>query len=85
MKKIIVMTAAMMMLSASVFAQKENAGIYGTVKQSGSTAISEVTVTLTGDIAGEKSTSTTTAGNFKFPDLPPGTYQLKFEKQGFKT
>jgi hypothetical protein len=79
------MTAAMMMLSASVFAQTENAGIYGTVKQSGSTAISEVTVTLTGDIAGEKSTSTTTAGNFRFPALPPGTYQLKFEKQGFKT
>src|SRR6266536_91090 len=45
-----------------------------------------VTVTMTGDrlIGGSETQVTDTTGNYRFDRLPPGSYGVKFELQGFK-
>jgi hypothetical protein len=85
MKKLLVAFAALAMLSSLAFGQLSGADIYGTVVLPDGSAIPGVAVTLTGDNTGTKTTVTSEEGNFRFIKLPPGTYQLKFELEGFKT
>ncbi len=85
MKKLLVMLAMVAMLSALAFGQTASADIYGTVVLPDGSAIPGVAVTLTGDVIGTKTTVTSEEGNFRFLKLSPGTYQLKFELEGFKT
>jgi hypothetical protein len=46
-----------------------------------------VSISLTGErlIGGAQSQTSDADGNYRFDRLPPGTYQLKFEMQGFRT
>ena len=60
-------------------------GIEGTVVLSDGSSIPGVTVTLTGEKAGTWTTISSANGHFRFPSLPPGSYQLKFELEGFNT
>jgi len=85
MKKLLVAFAVLAMLSTLAFGQIKGADIYGTVVLPDGSAIPGVAVTLTGDVIGTKTTVTSEEGNFRFLQLPPGTYQLKFELEGFKT
>jgi hypothetical protein len=85
MKKLLVAFAILAMLSSVAFGQIRGADIYGTVVLPDGSAIPGVAVTLTGDVLGTKTTVTSEEGNFRFIQLPPGTYQLKFELEGFKT
>ncbi len=85
MKKLFVTTAAWAILSVFVFAQTASADIYGTVRDPNSAALHGVIVNLTGDVTGQRSQVTSAEGNFRFLNLAPGTYRLKFEKTGFTT
>src|SRR6188472_4130984 len=61
-------------------------GITGTVTDSSGAAIPGATVTVTNTATGgTRNTTTNAEGLYTFPSLPPGTYELKVELQGFKT
>jgi hypothetical protein len=85
MKKAFFLFLFMMMLSAAVVAQVKSGDIYGKVLMADGTAIPGVRVTLTGTSIAPSETVTSENGNFRFLQLPPGDYDLKFELEGFKT
>ena len=61
-------------------------GITGTVTDSSGAAIPGASVTVTNTAtSGTRNTTTNAEGLYTFPSLPPGTYELKVELQGFKT
>lgn len=63
---------------------QQTASISGTVADQTGAVISGATITLV-DRAGPKLTATSDAqGNFKFPDLHPGTYDITVTASGFK-
>jgi hypothetical protein len=85
MKKLVLLLAAMALVSSVAIAQVQLADIYGTVVLPDGSAIPGVAVTLTGDVVGKMTTVTSAEGNFRFLRLNPGNYELKFELEGFKT
>ena len=61
-------------------------GITGTVTDSSGAAIPGATVTVTNTAtSGTRNTTTNAEGLYTFPAVPPGSYELKVELQGFKT
>src|SRR6187401_1321556 len=61
-------------------------GITGTVTDSSGAAVPGATVTVTNTATrGTRNTTTNAAGLYTFPAVPPGSYELKVELQGFKT
>ncbi len=85
MKKLFTLLVAIAVLSGLTFAQGSTSDIYGTVVLPDGSAIPGVAVTLTGEVIGKKITVKSEQGNFRFLQLPPGNYELKFELEGFKT
>jgi hypothetical protein len=85
MKKLVLLLAAMALISSVAMAQVQLADIYGTAVLPDGSAIPGVTITLTGDVIGKMTTVTSEEGNFRFLKLSPGNYELKFELEGFKT
>ena len=76
--------------SAPVFAQGGGASstgtIQGRVSDSQGAVLPGVTVTATSPSAlGAQTTVTSETGNYRFPALPPGEYELNFELAGFNT
>ena len=72
----------------AAFAQSVSSGtIEGTVKDESSGVLPGVTVTVTSPQlqVGQLVQVSDTAGNYKFVDLPAGTYRLKAELPGFST
>ena len=66
-------------------AQGFQGGVRGVVKDSGGVVPgAEVTLTNQGTSL-SRSTTTTQAGEYSFPNLAPGTYQLKIVMTGYKT
>ena len=61
-------------------------GITGTVTDSSGAPVPGATVTVTNTATrGTRNTTTNAEGLYTFPSLPPGSYELKVELQGFKT
>ena len=61
-------------------------GITGTVTDSSGAAVPGATVTVTNTAThGTRNTTTNAEGLYTFPAVPPGSYELKVELQGFKT
>src|SRR4051794_22425451 len=61
-------------------------GITGTVTDSSGAPVPGATVTVTNTATrGTRNTTTNTDGLYTFPAVPPGSYELKVELQGFKT
>ena len=61
-------------------------GITGTVTDSSGAAVPGATVTVTNTAtSGTRNTTTNAEGLYTFPAVPPGSYELKVELQGFKT
>ncbi|MGH9668343.1 MAG: carboxypeptidase regulatory-like domain-containing protein, partial [Bryobacteraceae bacterium] len=59
--------------------------ITGHVADSSGAVITGAAITITNvDTNATRSASSTDAGVYSFPSLPPGTYNIKVEKQGFK-
>ena len=73
-------------LSSTASAQILTGSIGGTVTDSSGAVVPDVKVTTSGPalIGGPRSITSDANGNYKFLELPPGTYAVRFEKQGFK-
>ena len=72
--------------SAVVLGQAVNGNLLGTVTDSSGAVISGAKVTFTEQDQNVSRTATTNdSGFYSFPDVPPGTYRVSVEKQGFRT
>lgn len=68
-----------------LWAQTNRASITGTVKDASGAVVPDTSVTARNvDTNVETKTVTNDSGIYLLPDLPPGTYELTFEKAGFK-
>lgn len=73
-----------LLLCSGVFAQTGTTSLHGTVLDKSRAAVSGTKVTLVNEAQGlEREATTTSAGEFEFLALPPGTYVLTAEKDGF--
>jgi carboxypeptidase family protein/TonB-dependent receptor-like protein len=74
-------------LPSAARAQVQTGSITGTVSDASAALLPGATITLTGDklIGGPQTQTADSSGVYRFDRLPPGTYALKFELQGFKT
>jgi hypothetical protein len=80
--------ACILLLSAAgARAQVQTGSITGVVTDASNAVLPGVTVALSGDklIGGVQTQATDTTGAYRFDRLPPGTYHVKFELQGFKS
>ena len=72
--------------ATALVAQVTSGSINGTVKDATGGVLPGATVTVTNPLAGlERTVSTNETGDFVVPGLPPGTYTIRVELQGFKT
>jgi hypothetical protein len=76
----------LLLFATGAFAQGERATITGTVKDSTQAIVPGAHVTLRNVATNITTTAeSNAAGIYVFPALNPGTYELTFEKQGFRT
>src|SRR3954470_18804919 len=82
----IVAVAALLLLAVggTAFAQLQTGNLYGSVTDDKGATLPGVTVTLTGQAAPTVQV-TNAQGQFRFLGLPPGSYALKAELEGFST
>ncbi len=85
MRKLVVALLAVAMLATLSFAQVKGGDIYGQIVLADGSKVPGVLITLTSDVSGKKTTISTDQGNFRFLELAPGLYELRFELDGFKT
>jgi hypothetical protein len=73
-------------MSTAARAQVQTGSIAGVVTDGSNLVLPGVTVSISGDklIGGVQTQVTDGAGAYRFDRLPPGTYHVKFELQGFK-
>lgn len=77
-------TVALFAAPPLVSAQRTTGDIRGVITDESGAVLPGVTVTLRGRmVPGTPTTVTNEAGIYRFPDLPPGTYDIKTELQGF--
>jgi hypothetical protein len=80
----IVATLCLSLMAVSAFAQYQTGNIFGKTQAKDGSALPGVTVTLTGNGAPQVTVSDN-QGNFRFPNLSPGSYTVKSELSGFGT
>lgn len=87
MKKFLITAMVLCLLAPLAFSQsRETGAIRGTVADDQGSPLPGVNVTLSGPaIMGIRTFVTEANGEFRFPALPPGVYQVKAELQGFGT
>jgi hypothetical protein len=72
--------------SVSIAAQRTTGEIIGKITDDSGGTLPGVTVTIRGaGVAGTPSVTSTDTGAYRFPALPPGSYELEFSLQGFTT
>jgi hypothetical protein len=76
-----------MLASTAVYAQVQTGSIAGVVTDTSNAVMPGVTVSVSGDklIGGVQTQTTDTSGAYRFDRLPPGSYNVKFELQGFRS
>jgi len=86
-KSLVAIFALFLVFSTLAFAQsKETGAIVGTIYDEEKNPLHGVAITLQSpSLMGLRKAITVSDGSFRFPALPPGTYTLKAELQGFKT
>ncbi len=68
------------------YCQETTGGLQGSVKDPSGAVVPRATVTVTTPtLVGSKVTTTDAAGYYHFANLPPGTYSIKVQAQGFDT
>lgn len=83
---LVLVVAAFAWRATPLLAQNSNATIAGTVTDQTSAMVPGAQLTLTLGTSGTVRTATSGSdGNFSFPNLPEGTYQLQCTAQGFET
>jgi hypothetical protein len=80
----IVASLCVTLMCVSAFAQLQTGNIFGKAQAKDGSALPGVTVTLTG-MGAPQTTVTDAQGNFRFPNLSPGSYTVKAELSGFGT
>jgi hypothetical protein len=85
--KLLAFFAVLLLLAPAVFSQsRETGAVRGVVTDEQNTPLPGVNVTLSGaSMMGLRTFVTDAMGEFRFPAIPPGEYELKFELQGFGT
>src|SRR5262245_53682528 len=73
-------------VATAASAQVQTGSIVGVASGSSNAVLPGVTVSLSGErlIGGVQTQVTDATGSYRFDRLPPGTYTVKFELQGFK-
>jgi Carboxypeptidase regulatory-like domain/TonB-dependent Receptor Plug Domain len=81
-----VFVALVMCLQSGVMSAQVTSGtIYGRVKDSTGAYIADATVTVRSpEIGAQRIVTTNGSGDFTVPNMPPGTYTITIEAQGFK-
>src|SRR5688500_6213878 len=82
-----ILIASMAVLLGGQLAQAQTTGsITGTVTDASGAALPGVSITLSGDrlIGGPQTQVTDASGTYRFDRLVPGSYNVKFELQGFR-
>ncbi len=79
--------ASLLLMPATAFAQQSaSSGLVGQVTDASQAAIPGATVTVTNvGTNAQRTTVTDGEGRFSVPALPPATYHIKVELQGFRT
>jgi hypothetical protein len=78
--------AAVLLCATCCFGQRTRSELVGTVTDSSGAAVPRADVTITNTKTGvTQTTKTSDIGEYRFPELIPGTYTLRVESQGFKT
>jgi len=78
--------AAIMLLSAPVYAQVLYGSIVGTVEDPSGASVPSATITLTSEQTGfTREAAADPQGRYSVLNVPPGVYSLKFGAQGFRT
>jgi hypothetical protein len=89
MKGVRMLVLALLMIAVSVTAraQVQTGSITGTVTDESNAVLPGATVSITGEklIGGTQTQTADATGAYRFDRLPPGSYNLTFELQGFKT
>src|SRR5882672_6628040 len=82
-----VLSMLIMLAATTAYAQVQTGSIAGVATDSSNAVMPGVTVSLSGDklIGGVQTQTTDAAGAYRFDRLPPGSYSVKFELQGFRT
>jgi hypothetical protein len=85
--RIVIVCLCLLWAAASASAQVQTGSIAGAVTDSSNAVLPGVAVTLTGEklIGGAQTQTTDTTGTYRFDRLPPGSYRVRFELQGFRT
>ena len=82
----VLLLLAGLLLPSQSFGQATTATIKGEVVDQSDTPLEGVKLTVISDnLQGSREALTGTDGRFRFLALPPGTYRLDIEKEGFKT
>jgi len=78
--------ALLFFLATNVYGQAVNATLLGTVTDATGAIVPSAKVTITEVNTGISHTAAANeSGNYTFPDLPPGQYNVAIEVVGFKT
>lgn len=85
MRKYLVFVLALAFVSLNVNGQVSTGDLVGKVTLADGAALPGVSVTITGDVYGTRTITTSSEGNYRFLRLPPGNFSLKYELAGFKT
>jgi hypothetical protein len=86
--RVALLSAALVVVTGMpVWAQSAGSTIHGTVKDESGGAVPGVTVTLSSPAlqVGQLTVVTDADGNYRFGELPAGTYRITYELAGFKT
>ncbi|MCP4156579.1 MAG: carboxypeptidase regulatory-like domain-containing protein [bacterium] len=85
MKKLVILAVVMIFCFGVYFAEANTGTIDGTVCLEDGSAVPGVAVSLKGSKGERQTTITNENGYYVFRNVPPGTYQLTFQLEGFKT
>lgn len=85
-KLMVLVFAAALVFSGSLFAQEQTGEFLGTVSLEDGSVVPGVAVEAKGsNLVGSRTTVTDENGAYRFPALPPGVYTLTYSLEGFKT
>src|SRR5207245_10256997 len=82
---VVLLAALCLSATCTVVGQGNLGAITGTVQDSSGAVVPDLPLTITNVETGVKWTATTSSAGYYRVAVPPGTYQLETQKQGFKT